>query len=65
MHRGFPSTRSRNPVNAKRAAYSAAVGPKQLTWLETHNHIELYDQDCYVSQAARAVGEWLDLRLGS
>jgi fermentation-respiration switch protein FrsA (DUF1100 family) len=42
------------------AAYAAAVGPKQLSWIETHNHIELYDQDPYVSQAARVVLDWLE-----
>jgi fermentation-respiration switch protein FrsA (DUF1100 family) len=40
-------------------AYEAAVGPKELIWMETHNHIELYDQDPYVSEAARAVTGWL------
>ena len=42
------------------AAYDAAVGPKELVWIETHNHIELYDQDPYVSEAARHVLGWLD-----
>jgi uncharacterized protein len=42
------------------AAYNAALGPKQLVWIETHNHIELYDQDPYVSEAAAAVVEFLD-----
>lgn len=27
------------------AAYDAAVGPKELVWIETHNHIEFYDQE--------------------
>jgi len=39
--------------------YDAAIGPKELIWLETHNHIELYDQDPYVSEACRHVAEWL------
>jgi fermentation-respiration switch protein FrsA (DUF1100 family) len=48
-------------------AYRAATGPKELIWIETHNHIELYDQDPYVSEAAGAVVEWLgrQLRAGS
>jgi fermentation-respiration switch protein FrsA (DUF1100 family) len=33
------------------AAYDAAREPKELVWIETHNHIELYDQDPYVSEA--------------
>jgi uncharacterized protein len=44
-------------------AYDAAVGPKELIWLETHNHIELYDQDPYVSEAARLVLRWLEPHL--
>jgi hypothetical protein len=40
-------------------AYDAAIGPKELVWIETHNHIELYDQDPYVSEACRQVLEWL------
>ena len=42
------------------AAYDAAVGPKQLVWIETHNHIELYDQDPYVSQAVAALVPFLE-----
>jgi fermentation-respiration switch protein FrsA (DUF1100 family) len=45
------------------AAYDAARPPKQLVWIETHNHIELYDQDPYVSQAAAAVVAFLDRHL--
>ncbi len=43
--------------------YDEAGGDKQLTWVETHNHIELYDQDPYVSEVAGQVVEWLDARL--
>lgn len=46
-------------------AYDAAIGPKQLVWIETHNHIELYDQDPYVSQAVAAVVTFLDRNLAS
>jgi len=42
------------------AAYDAALGPKELVWIETHNHIELYDQDPYVSEAAAHAIRWLD-----
>jgi fermentation-respiration switch protein FrsA (DUF1100 family) len=45
--------------------YDAASGDKELAWLETHNHIELYDQDPFVSQAAAHVIRWLDARLGA
>jgi uncharacterized protein len=47
------------------AAYDAAVGPKELVWIETHNHIELYDQDPYVSDAVGHVLGWLDRALAS
>jgi fermentation-respiration switch protein FrsA (DUF1100 family) len=42
------------------AAYDAALGPKELVWIEAHNHIELYDQDPYVSEAAAHAIRWLD-----
>jgi fermentation-respiration switch protein FrsA (DUF1100 family) len=44
-------------------AYDAAQGRKELVWIETHNHIELYDQDPYVSEAARHAVRWLDEHL--
>lgn len=40
-------------------AYEVALGPKDLIWIETHNHIELYDQDPYVSEACRHLLSWL------
>jgi fermentation-respiration switch protein FrsA (DUF1100 family) len=42
------------------AAHDAAIGPKELVWIETHNHIELYDQDPYVSEAVAHVVDWLE-----
>ena len=36
-------------VSYAQQAYDAAVGPKELVWIGTHNHIELYDQDPYVN----------------
>ncbi len=45
-------------------AYNAARGPQELVWIETHNHIELYDQDPYVSIAAQITIEWLGRSLG-
>jgi fermentation-respiration switch protein FrsA (DUF1100 family) len=41
------------------AAYDAATGPKDLIWIETHNHIEIYDQRPIVEQAAKATIDWL------
>jgi fermentation-respiration switch protein FrsA (DUF1100 family) len=40
--------------------YDAAVGPKELVWVETHNHIDLYDRDPYVSEACGHAVRWLD-----
>jgi uncharacterized protein len=45
-------------------AYEAALGPKELVWIEAHNHIELYDQDPYVSEAAAHTIRWLDRYVG-
>ncbi|KAA2265353.1 alpha/beta hydrolase [Solihabitans fulvus] len=45
-------------------AYDSALGEKELVWIETHNHVELYDQDPYVSEAAAHVIRWLDRHLG-
>lgn len=42
------------------AAFDAATGPKELVWIDTHNHIELYDQDPYVGEAVDHVLGWLD-----
>jgi len=41
------------------AAYDAAIGPKELVWIDTHNHIELYDHRPYVETAVETVVEWL------
>lgn len=43
--------------------YDAATGDKEIAWIETHNHIEIYDQDPYVSRAASHVINWLNARL--
>jgi fermentation-respiration switch protein FrsA (DUF1100 family) len=50
------------PEHAQRA-YDAAQGRKELVWIETHNHIELYDQEPYVPEAAGHAVRWLDEHL--
>ena len=45
------------------AAYDAAQGTKELVWIDTHNHIELYDQRPYVDLAADHARRWLDAHL--
>ncbi len=47
------------------AAFDAAQGTKELVWIETSNHVELYDQDPYVSEAAGHAIRWLDAHLGA
>jgi uncharacterized protein len=42
------------------ATYDAATGPRELVWIETHNHIEIYDQRPVVEQAANATIAWLN-----
>ncbi|MFF0609050.1 alpha/beta hydrolase [Nocardia tengchongensis] len=44
--------------------YDSALGEKELVWIDTHNHVELYDQDPYVSEAVAHVIRWLDHHLG-
>ena len=41
-------------------AYDAASGEKELVWIDTHNHIELYDQRPYVETAVTHAVRWLD-----
>jgi fermentation-respiration switch protein FrsA (DUF1100 family) len=47
------------------AAYDAASGTKELVWIETHNHIELYDQRPYVTRAVEHIVRWLDRHLAA
>src|SRR5262249_47942119 len=50
------------PEHAQRV-YDAAQGAKDPVWLDTNNHIELYDQDPYVSPAVSHALRWLDRHL--
>jgi hypothetical protein len=43
-----------------RATFDAARDVKSLHWIETDNHVELYDQDPYVGEAVRVTVDWLD-----
>ena len=47
------------------AAFDAAQGTKELVWIETSDHVQLYDQDPYVSEAAGHAIRWLDEHLGA
>lgn len=39
--------------------HAAATGTKEMCWLDTTQHIDLYDVEPYVSQAVAATAEFL------
>lgn len=41
-------------------AYERIDGPKELMWLDTTNHIDLYDQPHFVEPAVERVAQWMD-----
>jgi uncharacterized protein len=41
-------------------AYDRITGPKELMWLDTTNHIDLYDEPQYVEPAVARVAAWMD-----
>ena len=45
------------------AVHADATGPKEIHWLDTAQHIDLYDVEPYVTQAADAAAEFLHRRL--
>ncbi|MFI5960395.1 alpha/beta hydrolase [Cryptosporangium sp. NPDC051539] len=45
-------------------AFRLAPGPKEIRWLEATQHIDLYDAEPYVTQAADAAAEFLHGHLG-
>ncbi len=45
------------------AAFDRAGEPKRLLWLDTTNHIDLYDEPKYVDPAVDAVAAWFDQHL--
>jgi len=47
------------------ALYTNATGPKEILWLDTEQHIALYDVEPYVTQAADAAADFLHRHLGS
>ncbi len=42
-----------------RELYDRAPGVKEIRWLDTGSHIDLYDQEPYVTQAATAAADFL------
>ena len=51
-----------SPESARRA-YDEMVGTKELRWIETTNHIELYDSDRHVGESVAHVAEWMGRHL--
>jgi len=51
------------PQYAQQVHDEAASADKQLVWITTHNHVELYDQDPYVGQALAAFVPFLTAHL--
>jgi uncharacterized protein len=45
------------------AVYDAAPGPKELLWLDASLHVDLYDTEPYVTQAADAAAAFLHKHL--
>jgi fermentation-respiration switch protein FrsA (DUF1100 family) len=43
--------------------YDEAGEPKEILWLDTTNHIDLYDNEKYVAPAIKRIVEWLNTHL--
>jgi fermentation-respiration switch protein FrsA (DUF1100 family) len=48
------------PPRYAQEVYDTAVEPKSLVWVETTNHVQIYDVEPYVSHAVGALTDWLD-----
>ncbi|HVL81646.1 MAG TPA: alpha/beta hydrolase [Actinomycetota bacterium] len=53
-----------SPAGAQ-ALYDRLGEPKELVWLDTSNHIDLYDQEGFVGPASERVAAWFDAHLRS
>jgi uncharacterized protein len=53
------------PPEYAREVYERAPEPKEIFWVETHNHVELYDQIPYVPRALAKIVPWLEDNLGN
>lgn len=51
------------PPRFAQEVFDRAPDPKQLVWIETHDHVELYDQEPYVPQALAHVVPFLQSHL--
>ncbi len=50
---------------AAEALYDRASGPKRMVWLDTTNHIDLYDVPDYVDPAVQHAAAWFDEHLAA
>jgi hypothetical protein len=50
---------SKIPTSAQQV-YEEAGEPKEILWLDTTNHIDLYDNEKYVSHAISKITEWFN-----
>ncbi len=46
-----------------RELYERKPGDKEILWLDTHQHIDLYDVEPHVTQAAQATADFLHRNL--
>jgi fermentation-respiration switch protein FrsA (DUF1100 family) len=53
------------PPEDAQLAYERAGEPKEIFWLDTTNHIDIYDQDAHVDPAADHTAAWLGKHLAA
>ena len=51
------------PPRHAQEVFDRAGEPKQLHWIETSNHVELYDQAPFVPEATATLVDWLGKHL--
>ncbi len=53
------------PPSGAQAAYARLGEPRDLVWIDTTNHIDLYDRAQYVQQALDSAADWFSRHLAS
>ena len=61
----YGAARSASPGRGEAAAdiHRRITGTNELEWLDTTNHIDLYDQPDYVEAAVANIGAWMTTHL--
>lgn len=49
--------------DAAKDVYDRVTGPKEMLWLDTTNHIDLYDQPAFVDPAVDRISRWMSEHL--